>query len=127
MPARCMPTSSRPRDAALPERLGGRRGARRRSQGAHAHELRGAGEIERRPLLLVRAKAGEKEVGLVLQNAETIRLTAPDGSPASVASLKPGDKILAYLSAGARHFGMKVEETIKERWQRFGLVLSSRR
>ena len=75
----------------------------------------GRAKIERRPLLLVRAKAGGKEVGLVLQNAETIRLTAPDGSPASVASLKPGDKILAHLSSGARHFGMKVEETIKER------------
>lgn len=81
----------------------------------------GRSKVERRPLLLVRAKVGEREAGLVLQNAETIRLTAPDGSAVSVATLKPGDSVLAHVSPGTagkqggRHFGMKVEETIKER------------
>ena len=72
-------------------------------------------KVERRPMLLVRARIGEKEIGLVLQNAETIRLTAPGGSPISVAALKPGDKVLAHLMGGGRHFGMKVEETLRER------------
>jgi 3-dehydroquinate synthase II len=32
-----------------------------------------------------------------------------------VASLRPGDEVLAHLEAGGRHFGMAVEETIVER------------
>jgi len=72
-------------------------------------------KVEKRPLLLVKATAGEKEIGLVLQNAETIRLTAPGGEPISVAALKPGDTVLASLMGGGRHFGMKIEETLNER------------
>jgi len=72
-------------------------------------------KVERRPLLLVRTEVEAREVGLILQNAETIRLTAPDGSAVSVATLKPGDPVLAYRTSGGRHFGMKVEETIRER------------
>ena len=76
----------------------------------------GRAKVERRPLLLVRTAAKGREVSLVLQNAETIRLTAPGGAAISVASLKPGDRVLAHLaSEGGRHFGMAVEETIKER------------
>jgi 3-dehydroquinate synthase II len=75
----------------------------------------GRAKIERRPLLLVKAEASGKEVALVLQNAETIRLTSPEGQALSVATLKPGDKVLAHLLGGARHFGMKVTETLKER------------
>ena len=93
--------------------------------GATAVGYVGRNKIERRPLLLVEAKAvgagGEllpyegRSVSLILQNAETIRLTAPNGDALSVASLKPGDKVLAYFEAGGRHFGMAVEETITER------------
>lgn len=75
----------------------------------------GRSKVERRPLLLVKADASGREIALVLQNAETIRLTAPDGKPVSVAILKPGDTILAHRMGGARHFGMKVTETLKER------------
>lgn len=72
-------------------------------------------KVERRPMLLVKAEIGDKEIGLVLQNAETIRLTAPDGSPVSVATLKRGDEVLGHLMGGGRHFGMKVEETLHEK------------
>ena len=75
----------------------------------------GRNKVERRPMLLVEAEAEGQPISLVLQNAETIRLTAPDGQPISVASLKPGDQVLAYLQQGGRHFGMAVEETISER------------
>lgn len=75
----------------------------------------GRSKVERRPLLLVKAEASGKEIALVLQNAETIRLTAPEGGAISVAVLKPGDKVLAHLLGGARHFGMKVTESLKER------------
>ena len=72
-------------------------------------------KVERRPMLLVKAEVGGRPVSLVLQNAETIRLTAPDGSAASVAALKVGDTVLAHLMGGGRHFGMKVEETLDEK------------
>jgi len=38
----------------------------------------------------------------------------PDGSAVGVATLKPGDRVLAYLMGGGRHLGMRVEETLKE-------------
>jgi 3-dehydroquinate synthase II len=75
----------------------------------------GRSKIERRPMLLVEAEVGGQPVSLVLQNGETIRLTAPDGQPVSVAALKPGDQVLAHLQRGGRHFGTAVEETISER------------
>jgi 3-dehydroquinate synthase II len=75
----------------------------------------GRSKIEKRPMLVVYAvDESGAEHSVVLQNAETIRLTAPDGSAVSVAQLKPGDRVLGCLEKGGRHFGMAVEETIKE-------------
>jgi 3-dehydroquinate synthase II len=51
----------------------------------------------------------------ILQNAETVRLTSPDGSPISVVELSEGSKVLMLIEGAGRHFGMKVEETIKEK------------
>jgi 3-dehydroquinate synthase II len=75
----------------------------------------GRAKVERRPMLLVEGKADNKKVSAVLQNAETIRLTRPDGTPISVAELKEGDEVLGYIESEGRHFGMKVEETIIEK------------
>ncbi len=75
----------------------------------------GRSKMERRPLILVTAEYRRREISLVLQNAETIRLTQPDGQPLSVARLKKGSEVLAYQEAAGRHFGMKVEETIHEK------------
>ena len=72
-------------------------------------------KVERRPMLLVKAQAEGRSVSLVLQNAETIRLTTADGGSVSVAALKTGDKVLAHLMGGGRHFGMPVEETLDEK------------
>ena len=55
-----------------------------------------------------------KTYNVILQNAETIKVVTPKGSE-SVTKLKKGDKILAHLTSGGRHFGMKVEETITEK------------
>jgi 3-dehydroquinate synthase II len=75
----------------------------------------GRSKIEKRPMLVIHAEAeGGVECSIVLQNAETIRLTAPDGSAVSVAGLKVGDSVLGYREKGGRHFGMAVDETIKE-------------
>lgn len=77
----------------------------------------GRNKIERRPMLLVVAEDGDgNRVSLVLQNAETVRLTDPDGAPASVTALKPGDEVLAALfEPVGRHFGRAIAETIRER------------
>jgi len=75
----------------------------------------GRSKMERRPLILVTADHGGKEISLILQNAETIRLTQPDGQPLSVARLKKGSEVLAYQEEAGRHFGVKVEETIQEK------------
>ena len=72
-------------------------------------------KIEKRPMMLLKAKIGEHVATTILQNAETIRLTDPSGKPVSVVSLKPGDKILAALEEGGRHFGYKIDETITEK------------
>ncbi|MFZ5573009.1 MAG: 3-dehydroquinate synthase II [Thermodesulfobacteriota bacterium] len=72
-------------------------------------------KIEKRPMMLITAKAGQEIITTILQNAETIRLTTPDGHPASVVDLKPGDKVLVAVEAGGRHFGHKIDETILEK------------
>ncbi|UCH33886.1 MAG: 3-dehydroquinate synthase II [Armatimonadota bacterium] len=74
----------------------------------------GRNKIERRPLLLVEAEAAGETISLVLQNAETIRLTTPEGEAVSVAELQVGDQVLAHLEKGGRHFGTAVDETIVE-------------
>jgi 3-dehydroquinate synthase II len=72
-------------------------------------------KIEKRPMMLLKANIGGHVATTILQNAETIRLTDPSGKPVSVVSLKPGDKILAALEEGGRHFGHKIDETITEK------------
>ncbi|PKL35745.1 MAG: 3-dehydroquinate synthase II [Spirochaetae bacterium HGW-Spirochaetae-1] len=75
----------------------------------------GRSKIEKRPMLVVyAADENGEEHSVVLQNAETIRLTSPGGEPLSVVELKPGDKVLGFIEGCARHFGMAVDETISE-------------
>jgi 3-dehydroquinate synthase II len=76
----------------------------------------GRAKVERRPMLLIEGKTKEgKKVSAILQNAETIRLTKPNGEPISVVDLKPGDVVLGYTEEAGRHFGMKIKETITEK------------
>ncbi len=71
-------------------------------------------KVEKRPLLMVTATDGRKEYTVMLQNAETIKMVGPEGS-ISVTKLSPGDKVLAKIETGGRHFGMAIEETISEK------------
>ena len=72
-------------------------------------------KIEWRPMVLVEAEHGGKRIKTIVQNAETIRLVTEEGSK-SIAELKPGDKVLAHVVEGGRHFGTLVkEETVIER------------
>lgn len=75
----------------------------------------GRSKIERRPMILVQAEYNGQIISLILQNAETIRLTKPDGSPVSVAQLRRDDEILVHIDEPGRHFGIKIDETITER------------
>ena len=40
---------------------------------------------------------------------------AGDGTPRPVTELKAGDEVLVHLEESARHFGMKIEESIVEK------------
>jgi len=72
-------------------------------------------KIEWRPMILVEAEHGGKRIKTIVQNAETIRLVTEEGSK-SIAELKLGDKLLAHVVKGGRHFGTLVkEETVIER------------
>lgn len=85
------------------------------SEGGSQTAYLGRNKIEKRPMMLVEAQAEGMPVSLVLQNAETIRLVNPDGKAVSVANLKVGEKVLAHIEKGGRHFGMQVEESLTER------------
>jgi 3-dehydroquinate synthase II len=75
----------------------------------------GRAKIEKRPMILIEAEANGERISTLLQNAETIKLIDSNGSPKSVTELKVGDKVLVHLEESARHFGMKIEESIVEK------------
>lgn len=75
----------------------------------------GRSKIERRPLMMIEAENNGQKIKTLVQNAETIRLVSEKGEPISVSDIKVGDKVLAYFTDGARHFGMAIEEQIIEK------------
>ncbi|MFA5763842.1 MAG: 3-dehydroquinate synthase II [archaeon] len=74
----------------------------------------GRNKIEERPLILIEAKVGNKTSGVVLQNAETIRLVQTNSKVISVSELKVGDKVLVRIDDVGRHFGQAIKEKLKE-------------
>ncbi len=70
-------------------------------------------KVEQRPFVLVTATDGQSQYSTILQNAETVKLVTKDGA-VSVSKLKQGDRVLGRLESGGRHFGMKIDETIRE-------------
>jgi len=85
------------------------------SRGEAQTAIVGRVKIERRPLLLIEAEYDGKRIRTLVQNAETIRLVDAEGKPVSVVDINIGDKVLAYFTTGARHFGMAIEEQIIEK------------
>jgi len=85
------------------------------SEGETRPAVVGRVKIERRPLMLVEAEVDGTRIKTLLQNAETIKLVGNDGKPVPVTSLKEGDEVLVYFERAARHFGIKIEETIIEK------------
>ena len=72
-------------------------------------------KIEVRPLLQISARTAQGSGQIFLQNAETIRLVKPDGTPVSVVDLQVGDAVLCRTDRAGRHFGMRISEAITER------------
>jgi len=85
--------------------------------GARRDAIVGRIKMERRPLVMIEAEVDGHEGTAMLQNAETIRLVRPDGTPLAVTEAKAGDEVLVHVAGAARgrHFGGEVDEFIVER------------
>ena len=71
----------------------------------------GRSKIERRPMLMIKAIAGDEIGGIIAQDAETIRFVKPSGKLVSVTHLKKGDTVMVHAKpATGRHFGMEVSD-----------------
>ncbi len=84
-------------------------------KGESSHAVVGRAKIENRPLVLIEAEQNGEIISIILQNAETIRLTQPDGKALSIVDLKEGSEVLVYREKKGRHFGVQIDEKIIER------------
>ena len=84
-------------------------------EGKSSPAVVGRAKIERRPLVMVEAEENGQAISIILQNAETIRLTQPCGKAISLVDLKEGSEVLVHRETLARHFGVKIDESIVER------------
>lgn len=81
------------------------------SKGRARRATVGRSKIERRPMLMIKAQAGDETGGIIAQDAETIRFVKPGGHLVSVTHLKKGDAVLVHAkTASGRHFGMEVSD-----------------
>lgn len=75
----------------------------------------GRAKVERRPHLLLRWRSPSGPGHAFLQEAETVRLLSPGGTPRQVTALRVGDSILVWCQAGSRHTGEIVDAEVVER------------
>ncbi len=81
------------------------------SKGKARRATVGRSKIERRPMLMIKATAGEETGGIIAQDAETIRFVKSNGQLVSVTHLKKGDTVMVHSKpATGRHFGMEVSD-----------------
>ncbi len=81
------------------------------SKGMARRATVGRSKIERRPMLMIKAKTDDEVGGIIAQDAETIRLVKSNGHLVSVTHIKKGDSVLVYSKpAKGRHFGMEVSD-----------------
>ncbi|MFZ0699268.1 MAG: 3-dehydroquinate synthase II [Thermoplasmata archaeon] len=71
-------------------------------------------KIERRPFVLIEVERGGRTFTIFLQEAETVRLTTPEGRVATT-DLRIGTEVYGVSLAAGRHLGVAVSETIEER------------
>ncbi|MFW6265708.1 MAG: 3-dehydroquinate synthase II, partial [Halanaeroarchaeum sp.] len=85
------------------------------TEGNTREAIVGRVKIEKRPMFRVQAQTPDGDtIETLLQNAETIKVSTPDGRTA-VTDLEVGDDVLVYHEKTARHFGEAVEESIIEK------------
>lgn len=72
-------------------------------------------KTEVRPLILIEAMfPGDRAVNIVMQDDWHVRIFSDKALPLNVTELKPGDKVLGYITELGRHVGVRVDEHIVE-------------
>ncbi|MGZ2747293.1 3-dehydroquinate synthase II [Burkholderia stagnalis] len=73
-------------------------------------------KIEQRPLRLIEVEfAGRERVNILMQDDWHVRVFSDGAKPLNISELKPGDKVLGYVTEPGRHVGIKINETIIEK------------
>ena len=73
-------------------------------------------KIEKRPFILFRWKnENDNEAGVLLQQAETVRLISESHGIVSVTELVPGMKLLGWNGEAGRHVGQTISAEVDER------------
>ncbi|WDD92874.1 3-dehydroquinate synthase II [Burkholderia sp. FERM BP-3421] len=73
-------------------------------------------KIEQRPLRLIEVEfAGKERVNILMQDDWHVRVFSDGAKPLNISELKPGDKVLGYVTEPGRHVGIKINETIIEK------------
>lgn len=73
-------------------------------------------KIEQRPLRLIDVEfAGGERVNILMQDDWHVRIFSDEAKPLNISHLKPGDKVLGYVTEPGRHVGIKINESIIEK------------
>ena len=86
------------------------------SEGESRTCVTGRVKIEKRPFILFRWKnENDNEAGVLLQQAETVRLISESRGLVSVTELVPGMKLLGWNGGAGRHVGQTISAEVDER------------
>lgn len=73
-------------------------------------------KIEQRPLRLIEVEfPGKERVNILMQDDWHVRIFSDAAKPLNISELKPGDKVLGYVTEPGRHVGIKINESIIEK------------
>jgi 3-amino-4-hydroxybenzoic acid synthase len=73
-------------------------------------------KIEQRPLRLIEVEfAGKERVNILMQDDWHVRIFSDKATPLNISELKPGDRVLGYVTEPGRHVGIKINESIIEK------------
>ena len=73
-------------------------------------------KIEQRPLRLIEVEfAGKQRVNILMQDDWHVRIFSDTAQPLNISELKPGAKVLGYVTEPGRHVGIKINESIIEK------------
>ncbi len=72
-------------------------------------------KLESRPLLSIKARSGDDQVSLIVQDDWHVRVLGPGGAVLNVTELRPGTEVLGYLATDKRHVGWPVGEFCVEK------------